>query len=378
MTCLNSPFKSRDEMKEAMLNGLASILTIDEYRKMSHLFATMPDSVFDQIAAECAESVKRKGVSYKDLVKKRAEFNKKRNVTFENSALNCVAMEPLRDEVRDEVWHDICQSRPTDRIHLKSKDDEAISRFWKQFCSREMLDKGGIPSDLFFSGNVPLLDCEITVDERDKPFGRLVTYRVVIYPDYIDRIKNSGDEPADVGAVVTEFMGHKFFIPILVFYGVDFVLMSNCGVIGNYSSAEVKNRMGRIPVQDFVSAGYECLTTWYGIQLALLHPTVKEVFSHPKTEPVMDTRPRKGGKKRRVVRYIKKHVITAEDLEQTSFKGKSGFTRHTPIWYVIGHWRHYSDGKKVFIKPYWKGEMRQLRMDLDGREREIVIEEGGI
>ena len=92
----------------------------------------------------------------------------------------------------------------------------------------------------------------------------------------------------------------------------------------------------------------------------------------------MDTRPRKGGKKRRVVRYIKKHVITAEDLEQTSFKGKSGFTRHTPIWYVIGHWRHYSDGKKVFIKPYWKGEMRHLRIDLDGREREIVIEEGGV
>ena len=77
MTCLNSPFKSRDEMKEAMLNGLASILTIDEYRKMSHLFATMPDSVFDQIAAECAESVKRKGVSYKELVKKRAEFKGK-------------------------------------------------------------------------------------------------------------------------------------------------------------------------------------------------------------------------------------------------------------------------------------------------------------
>ena len=375
MTC----FKGRDEMKRAMLNELASILTIDEYRKLSQIFADMPDYVFDQIAAECAESVKRKGVSYKDLVKKRAEFNKKRNVTFENSALNCVAMEPLREEVRDEVWHDICQSRPTDRIHLKSKDDEAVSNFWKQFCSKEMLDKGGIPSDLFFSGNVPLLDCEITVDERDKPFGRVVTYRVVIYPDYIERIKNSGDEPADVGDVVMEFMNHKIFIPILVFSGVDFVLMANCGVIGNYSNVELRNHMGMIPVQQFVSAGYECLTTWYGIQLALLHPAVKDVFSHPKTEPVMETRPRKGGKKRRVVRYIKKHVITAEELTQAEQRPvhSSGITRHTLIWYVIGHWRHYSDGKKVFIKPYWKGEMRHLRMDLDGREREIIIEEGG-
>lgn len=378
MTCLNSPFKGRDEMKEAMLNGLASILTIDEYKKLSHLFATMPDSEFDQIAAECVERVKHEGVSYKELIQKRAAFNKKRNVTFENSALNCISMHPLSDDIRDEVWRDISQSRPTDRIHLNSKDDEAISRFWKQFCSQEMLDKGCIPSDLFFSGNVPLLDCEITVDEREKPFSQLVTYRIVIYPDYIERIKNSVDDPADVGAVVIEFMGHKFFIPILVFSGIDHVLMSNCGVIGNYSNAEVRSRMGWIPVQEFVSAGYECLTTWYGIQLALLHPTVKEVFSHPKIEPVMDTKPRKGGKKRRVVRYIKKHVITAEDLEQTSFRSKSGFTRHTSIWYVIGHWRHYSDGRKVFVKPYWKGEMRHLRMDLDGRKREIVIEEGGI
>lgn len=195
MTCLNSPFKGRDEMKEAMFNGLASILTIDEYKKLSHLFATMPDSEFDQIAAECVERVKHEGVSYKELIQKRAAFNKKRNVTFENSALNCISMHPLSDDIRDEVWRDISQSRPTDRIHLNSKDDEAISRFWKQFCSQEMLDKGCIPSDLFFSGNVPLLDCEITVDEREKPFGQLVTYRIVIYPDYIERIKNSGDDP---------------------------------------------------------------------------------------------------------------------------------------------------------------------------------------
>ena len=38
MTC----FKGRDEMKRAMLNELASILTIDEYRKLSQIFADMP------------------------------------------------------------------------------------------------------------------------------------------------------------------------------------------------------------------------------------------------------------------------------------------------------------------------------------------------
>ena len=94
MTC----FKGRDEMKKAMLSELASILTIGEYRKLTQVFADMPDYEFDQIVAECVEMVKREGVSYKDLVKKRFEFNKNRNVTFEISALNCVAMEPLRDE----------------------------------------------------------------------------------------------------------------------------------------------------------------------------------------------------------------------------------------------------------------------------------------
>lgn len=374
MTC----FKGRDEMKKAMLSELASILTIGEYRKLTQVFADMPDYEFDQIVAECVEMVKREGVSYKDLVKKRAEFNKNRNVTFENSALNCVAMEPLRDEVRDEVWHDICQSRPTDRIYFKSKDDEAICNFWKQFCSKEMLDNGGIPSDLFFSGNVSLLDCEITVDERDKPFGQICTYRVVIYPDYIERIKKCGDEPVDVGAVVVEFGGVNVFLPILVFTGVDQTFMGSCGLTGN-QNPEFLRRMGSVSMQEFASVGYSCMATWYGIQLALLHPTVKDVFAHPKTDPVMETRPRNGGKKRRVVRYIKKHVITAEELTQAEQRPvhSSGITRHTLIWYVIGHWRHYSDGKKVFIKPYWKGEMRHLRMDLDGREREIIIEEGG-
>ena len=174
-------------------------------------------------------------------------------------------------------------------------------------------------------------------------------------------------------------MGMTCFQPIIVIAVIDRRLMGNCGLTGKDIENFIKRTHG-MTQQKLVEWGYSCMNTWYGIQLALLHPAVKEVFAHPGIESVMEARPRKDGKKRRFVRYIRKHIITADALTHAAKSPiqSSGFTRHTPIWCVIGHWRHYADGRKVFVEPYWKGEMRHFRMDLDGREREIVIEEGGV
>ena len=42
-----------------------------------------------------------------------------------------------------------------------------------------------------------------------------------------------------------------------------------------------------------------------------------------------------------------------------------------PLWYVIGHWRTYSSGKKIFIKGYWKGPERN-RLDGAKLEHETI------
>ena len=47
------------------------------------------------------------------------------------------------------------------------------------------------------------------------------------------------------------------------------------------------------------------------------------------------------------------------------------------LWYVAGHWRTYKDGRKIFIKPHWKGPLRDSKnkIGIETRERVIPIEE---
>ena len=64
-------------------------------------------------------------------------------------------------------------------------------------------------------------------------------------------------------------------------------------------------------------------------------------------------------------------MMKTRRLRAASCTGRE-YERHTLVWYVIGHWRNYGSGKRVFIQPYWKGALRNLKMSLDGRDREIV------
>jgi len=46
---------------------------------------------------------------------------------------------------------------------------------------------------------------------------------------------------------------------------------------------------------------------------------------------------------------------------------------------VTGHWREYQSGKKVFIKGYWKGALRNTPpTDIKSRNRELIINESEV
>ena len=81
----------------------------------------------------------------------------------------------------------------------------------------------------------------------------------------------------------------------------------------------------------------------------------------------------KGRERKRVVRYVRKHYITADDVDEVLYgKGHRDFERKTMAWYVIGHWRQYQNGTRKFIKGYWKGPLREMKRNFDGgRLREI-------
>lgn len=55
--------------------------------------------------------------------------------------------------------------------------------------------------------------------------------------------------------------------------------------------------------------------------------------------------------------YVSKKVYVVQDIEKirNSSTEKKNFNRKTSCWGVIGHFREYQSGKKVWIKPYTKG-----------------------
>ena len=193
----------------------------------------------------------------------------------------------------------------------------------------------------------------------------------VVFPDYQERISSTEDGPVYVGALLLDIKGYTFFTPIMVSKGNDTLMTGHIGYhnVPDELLAMCKKEWTEMGM---LKLGYQYLITWYGIQIALLHPTVKDVFQNPMSEAIY-TPAGKKGKHRRFVRYIRRHVINADDIHQATCCSSREFERHTLVWYVIGHWRHYADGKRVFIQPYWKGALRQLKMSLDGRDRSIVL-----
>lgn len=117
------------------------------------------------------------------------------------------------------------------------------------------------------------------------------------------------------------------------------------------------------------------LSLWCAIQMFLLNPVTKEFIGAPKVEKETDSKRLKNGKQgKRVVRYVRHYYINEDAL--AAIKGEAEKRRCTcPAWYVIGHWRHYKNGKSVFVQPYWKGEMRKTKTAVEARQREIVIKE---
>jgi hypothetical protein len=164
--------------------------------------------------------------------------------------------------------------------------------------------------------------------------------------------------------VIKDDVSELCFVPILIAKGSD-----------SLSSFPVGIFQGRkIPKQKMLAESmkrlaFMYLETWYGIQIALLHPAVKDVFSNPTIDAVHNQQNRKG--KKRKTTYVKKHILTLENLESVSQSHEARkINRKCLAWYVIGHWRTYKGGKTVFIMPYWKGVLRDLKKNAENDERE--------
>lgn len=368
----------REYIEKRLLYSLAQVLKKEDYEKASEILKSCPDSTILKIATEAVQSIQGEEISQKRYFEMIQHLQKTNGVNVDNSALNNFPLEFLADSENDLILEKIRKSEPTDIVKINYEQDNELIDLWEKGEHKNIL----VPSDLFWNGTIPLLDCEIEVDERERFFekeniyGKLITYRVVIFDDFIEKTKTiEQNDTCDIGALIANVPGctGSIIVPIKIAEGLDCIpTPPRIGFMDLNESQKriLREKMSKATISRMIVSYLE---TWYGIQIALLHPTVKEVFRKPDKIPITGKRKIKSKAQNRKLKYIKCHVIDDSELKNAIYGTNKTIERKALIWHVIGHWRTYKDGRKVFVKPYWKGKLRDDKRLQETREREVVV-----
>lgn len=363
---------NRKALEQKISNSMATILTKEQHKDFKKFLSQMSDEEFFSMIEYAKNRTESNNTSLKDVLNMNQKIleTKPRDFLKETGCDNLKA-DFLSEEENKKVWEKIKESKPTDLIEL---DKESLDSLIQLIPYDENI-VSGIPSDILFLDTIPLPDIIV----KCKYSNGIETFRVVIYPDYKSRIDNSNENnPAKVGAIILNVSDdeRKLLMEIEVMKGFNNII-SNC-IIGYYKIQPNLREylINKISSGDFVKSFSVNLSIWYGIQIALLNPVLKDVFKHPTMDVIKEsnsTANKSSKKKKQKVRYIKKHVINADDINNK--RHNSHYERKTYSWYVIGHWRTYKNGKRVFIKPYWKGILRDSKKygSDDIRERDVVV-----
>ena len=388
---------NRAQTTERLLSTLATCLREDQYDNISRFFHSLSMEEFWATIAYLKARYGNSTMTLKDIYNNGIDRMKLSGVSCDNAATSRLKADVLTESENAELLKRLDAQKPSDAIRLNHAGDMKLIHLWEDNITDAKGDRRKtIPSDLFFAETIPLMDCQITVDERKAfPDGKLVSYRVAVFHDYANALHAASyDETVPVGVVVLGDGSRQLLLPFDVVKGVDGLLMGSLGYRNNTREQIVKgtNNAG---LNEILNMGASLLETWYGLQIALLHPVVRTIFTNSRKVAVIGStdaqgkpgKPRKSTKRKRKVMYIKEYIINAAELDEAMF-GKADANqsdapnpdapeprqqkRHALIWYVIGHWRSYADGRRIFIKPYWKGELRELKMSSEAREREIA------
>lgn len=250
---------------------------------------------------------------------------------------------------------------PSDEIIFDDNTYNELMEFLETVTDEA--DKG--IADIIWSGTIPLKDFVISPSVRGDKTNKV---RFCIFEDAISNLSTM--PKGRIGAVACmQELNHNTFSLLGMESGTQEINISKEFFTedGEYAHDYDEETMYTVA---------ELWKMWLGIQMALLHPKLKIILSEGKrVKTYSRVKDKKTGKRVRVVDYIKRHYIYDGDIVNTTRE----FTRHCKAWYVIGHWRHYSDGKIVYVKGHWKGEMREFKKNLDdGRMRNIELDDGTV
>ena len=271
----------------------------------------------------------------------------------------------------------------TDIIHINHEQDNMLLDLWDTYnSSAQNWDQYHwvIPADLIISKTLPLHNFDIVLDERgqvDDGAVLYMRYRIVderlngipemihlpegnVTFNHIMNVKLSNDTmPGYISARV----GFMEELDYLAIYGITVSVNSLTRELTREEASERK--------LDLLMGC--ALQTWYGIEIAMLHPVVKEIFVHPVINKERLSKQERKVNNQKIYKYIKHHYVQTDELNDAIYGTEAhSYNRKALIWYVSGHWRKYKTGKRVFIQPYWKGALRATKR-AEPRNREILI-----
>lgn len=356
---------NRKEIEENIAFSTASILSKEQHQSFMKYIHNLTDEQFEKIS-DSIHHDNGNNISFKQMkeIESNIIFNSD-NSTI-NSGYSNIHVEFMNPEANKILWDSINKSKPTDIIVSDEETNMKIADIW---CKKE---KSGIPSDIFFMNTIPIMDMYIDI-KLALDIEKTLRFRIVIFSNYQNLISNNDpDDPVTIGAIIAHFNCSSIVSTIDVLKGYDYLMSGIELGYKNLSETTRKQIEGGMNVAEIQSVMCDILAAWYGIQISCLHPTVKEIFSKGRISVLEDNTNKHGNKKinknkKKKVKYVKRHYITIDDINE---KFNSSYNRKSLCWYVTGHWRTYKTGKKVFIKPYWKGILRESK-NTEIREREV-------
>ena len=283
----------------------------------------------------------------------------------ENLSLDFSDISMIDDETNPEIQEFLLGNNPSDLLvvsnDLYNRLDDVIEQIkWG--------DRLGCPSDLIDFGILPMEDVVIRImfdNLPEEPFE----YRVVHkdgqgYLVYTDR---------------TMAPVEGFVLPLVKVNNMTNVLAVDPKRIftakGSHERRMLERMLvdpyGDVMVQHIYGSMDICLKLWYAFEICLLNPAVKPALTRKYGKEKLGGKCMTAKKNGRKTLYVRR-LQPVGDIFSAVSNGKAGIQRKTLCWYVIGHYRTYSNGKRVFVKPYWKGPLREtMRNQDEGRIREI-------
>ncbi|MCM1213994.1 MAG: hypothetical protein NC548_05690 [Lachnospiraceae bacterium] len=276
----------------------------------------------------------------------------------------------------------------TDTIEITRRDIIPIAELWDEQINTSLY----VPADILLANTIPLPAIEIKY-HMNEPSEKDVcqTYYVNIWTELLPLAAKRLSEENHTLAVgivscpIIDIEGTycgKLAAPIIVGYGMPTLGMHACGWKLNVDVPI--DSLAKL-IQTFWENAPHWMYIWYNIQFGMLHPIIRKVLASTSTSIPMQVTKSAKKKKRRSVKYIRRHIVNATDiraaLESSSIVSSSTgssdkkYHRHTMSWYVTGHWRtNKKTGKAKFIQGFWKGPLRQVQRNLDdGRDREVIV-----